>query len=137
MTTGVPGASTGRRSVYGHAAARGKSRDGLSLAVQPYAAAGLAAQSVRGIGVVQVEGVRSVFHEVELLRDLVRDEIHAFRSAQVSFLLLVSFKAAVYAVELPCDRRGDSFHFHLKEQLARLVGGKKVFRCMGGEPGRP
>ena len=52
--------------------------------------------------------------------------------------LLVAFESAVDAVELPRDC-GLAVHglFDLKEQLARFVGGKKIFRSAGGQAGRP
>ena len=110
---------------------------GLSLAVQPDAASGLAAQAVGWVGIVQVEGVRAVFHEVQLLGDLARDEVYAFRGLEVAFLLLVAFYAAVDAVELTDNGRHTGFCLYLEEELARFVRREDEVRRIGREAGRP
>ena len=123
--------------INGHASPCGESVDGLSLAVQPDAATCFSAQSVGGVGIVEIEGMGPVLHEVELLCDLVCDEIHAFRGTQIAFFLFVSFPATVNAVELSGHGGGSAGTFNLKEYVAGFVGGKKILRGMGGQMCRP
>ena len=110
--------------------------DGLSLAVQPDAAAGLSADAVHGVGVVEGEGVGSILHEVQRLCDFAGDEVDAFRGSQVSLLLLVAFRPAMDAGKNTADS-GRGLSPKLKQQSAGFVRRKEESGRVRRKAGRP
>lgn len=81
--------------------------------------------------------MRAVFHEIQLLGDLVGYEIDAFRCTEIAFFLLVSFPAPMYAGKLSDNGGYAVAPFQLKEEFSGFVGHEEELGGQGRQAGCP